>query len=117
MGIRAPNTLVFDAEAVTGTNAYNSEALPADQMVYVSCQAVTAGSNPNGTLKLQFSNDNPTSGTPTNWSDVTNATVSTTNNGVYAIQPALVCGQWVRFVYTNASGSGTITARYKASGP
>ena len=114
--MRAPNTLLFNGTAVTGTTAYTSDAIPAESMVYVSGQVVTAGSNPNGAFKLQFSNDYPLAGSPTNWSDVTGATVSTTSNGVYAIQAVVVCAQFVRFVYTNASGSGTISARYKASG-
>lgn len=114
--MRAANDIVLDAVSVSNTTAYPSAAIQADQIFSVSAQAVTTGSNPNGALKLQFSNDSLTlAGGPTNWSDVTNATVSTTNNGVYAIQKADICAMWIRFVYTNASGSGAITARFKAN--
>lgn len=111
--MRYSNDTIFSAVAVSETNAYNSEAIDASSMYSVSAQAVTAGSNPNGAMKLQFSNDTQS---PSSWSDVTNATVSTTNNGVYAIQKADICAMWIRFVYTNASGSGTITAAFKANG-
>ena len=114
--MRAPNDVVLDAVSVSSTNAYSSDPIQADQIFSVSCQAVTSGSNPNGALKLQFSNDSLTlAGGPTNWSDVTSATVSTTNNGVYAIQKADICANWIKFVYTNASGSGVITARFKGN--
>jgi hypothetical protein len=114
--MRTTNDLVFDAVAVSGTDAFTTSWIPAESMYQFSIQAVTTGSNPNGTLKAQFSNDNPTSGSPSNATDITSATVSTTNNGVYAIQKTDICAQWLRFVYTNASGSGVLSARIKTNG-
>lgn len=114
--MRAPNDIIFDAVAVSGTDVYNSEAIPADQLFEATCQAVTTGSNPNGALKAQFSNDNPTTGAPVSWSDITSATVSTTNNGTYAVQKFTFAAMFIRFVFTNASGSGVLTARFKGNG-
>jgi hypothetical protein len=115
--VRLINDALLSAVSVTGTNAYNSDPIKAESILQFSVQAVTSGSNPNGALKVQFSNDDQTSATsPTNWSDVTSATVSTTNNGVYAIQKIECCAMWLRLVYTNASGSGAITATIKTNG-
>lgn len=119
--MRPSNELVLNAVAVSDTNAYPSQWIPASQIAWASVQAITSGSNPNGTLKIQFSNDNPTVGDPQalttlNVSDVTNATVSTTNNGVYAVQKAEICANWIRVIYTNASGSGVISARLQTTG-
>jgi hypothetical protein len=113
--MRAANDLILDAVSVSSTTAYVSEAIPSDQMFQASAQIVTSGSNPNGAFKAQMSDDNPTQGDPQNWSDITSATVSTTNNGVYAIQKFDVCAQYIRFVYTNASGSGVVSARFKGN--
>lgn len=119
---RTAPILAFNAKAVTGTNAYSSVIIPAAHIFCVSIQAVTSGSNPNGALKMQFSNDNPTAGIdPTNWSDVVDATVSTTSNGVYSIQPnhsqkIEICANFIKLVYTNASGSGVISAHVEIFG-
>lgn len=114
--MRYTNDLAFSAVAVESTDVINSDWIDASSMFQVSVQVVTAGSNPTGALKLQFSDDNPTHGDPSNASDVTSATVSTTTNGVYAIQKTEICAMWVRLVYTNSSGSGTVTARLKSNG-
>jgi len=114
--MRTANDLVFNATSVSGTTAYTSDPIPAESMFQFTVQVVTAGSNPNGTLKVQMSNDLPGTNVPTNFSDITSATVSTTNNGVYAIQKIDCCAQWLQVVYTNASGSGTVTARLKSNG-
>jgi hypothetical protein len=73
--MRYINEPVFSSTAVTGTNVYTSGWLDASSMLQCSVQAVTTGTNPTGTLKLQFSNDSPTTGSPVNASDVTGATV------------------------------------------
>lgn len=114
--MRTTNDLAFNAVAVSGTTVYTSDPIPAESMFECSVQAVTSGSNPNAALKLQFSDDLPTYGNPVNWSDVTSATVSLTNNGVYAIQRTAVCAQWLQIVFTMASGSGVLTARLKSNG-
>lgn len=115
--MRLTNDLVLDAVSVSSTTAYSSNWIDASSMYQASVQAITSGSNPNGAMKLEFSNDNPTNGQgPSHASDITSATVSTTNNGVYAIQKTDICAMWIRVTYTNASGSGVISARIKTNG-
>lgn len=114
--MRYANDLALSSVPVSGTDVYASDWIDASSMFEASVQAVTSGSNPTGALKLQFSNDNQSSGSPTNISDITSATVSTTTNGVYAIHRTSICAQWIRLLYTNASGSGIISARLKSNG-
>lgn len=114
--------VALSAVAVSSTTAYPSAAIPAQNILHISVQAVTAGSNPNGTLKVQFSNDNPAAGVaPSHWTDIPTMTVATTANGVYAITTATsqkfeICGNFIRAVYTNASGSGTISVNIEIFG-
>lgn len=115
--MRYANDVIIPTTAVATTEVVSSEWVPASSVFNVSAQIVTTGSNPNGAFKLQFSNDDPSTGlAPSNASDVTSATVSTTTSGVYAIQKTEICAMWIRFVYTNASGSGFIAARFKTNG-
>jgi len=91
-------------------------AIPALNLFYCSAQMAATGS-PIGTMKLQASNDDPTSPTtpPANWSDIPSATVSVSGAGAFLIPKIELCYQWVRIVYTN-SGSGTISVVFKALG-
>lgn len=81
--------------------------------IQCSVQAVATGTLA-GNLKLQFSND---SVDPTNWSDITNATVSITGTpGVFSIQKTELCYNFVRVVFTKSGGTGTITVNYQSLG-
>lgn len=114
--MRYTNDLAMDAVAVSSTDTVTSSWIDSSSMFQISVQAVAAGSNPNGTLKIQFSNDNPTAGSPTHASDITSASVSIANNGTFAIQKTDICAQYIRLSYTNSSGSGTLSARIKTNG-
>lgn len=89
--------------AASGTT--NGTALVVQLARFVSAQAVVT-STANGTLKIQVSNDDGVS--PTNWSDLTGATVSIAGAGSYLIPAQNMSYQWLRVVYTASSGSGTI---------
>lgn len=101
----------------------NSSALDCTNQVSISMQAVVTGSSPNGTLKLQASND-PNQGTlitgspsvPTHWTDIPNSSVSVAGVGTYLMPKIDISYQWVRAVYTRSSGSGNITAIVKTLG-
>lgn len=69
----------------------------------VAVQAVYSGS-PNGTLKLQCSNDN------SNWSDISGASssVSSAGNTVFNLTDAGYA--FIRLIYTFVSGSGSLSA-------
>lgn len=96
-----------------------SIALDSSYLFATSAQAVATGS-PVGVLKLQFSNDHafasPNNQTPTNWSDIPNATVSISAAGVFAIPRTELCYQWIRAVYTFTSGTGAITVETNSLG-
>lgn len=111
-----PN-LAFSATSVSSTNVYTSAAIDASSVFAASVQVVSAGSNPNGTVTLQYSNDIVNAGVAqTNWSTVGSATVALTNNGVYKIDKQDISAMFLRLSYTNASGSGTLTAVIKTDG-
>lgn len=80
---------------------------------FASAQAVVTGTAA-GTLKLQVSNDN--AATPTNWSDLTGATVSISGVGTYLIPTQNTSYQFIRAVYTAASGVGAITVNLNMVG-
>jgi hypothetical protein len=105
-----------DASAATQTSA----ALDTSYMVAGSVQVVAVGAGtPTGALKIQASNDagSALSGaSPTNWTDITSQTVSVAGAGTYLIPKVDLCYQWIRVVYTKASGTGTITANFKGIG-
>lgn len=86
-----------------------SDAIDASYLLACSIQAVVSSGSASGTLKLQMSNDQPLSGSPTNWSDITNATVSVSGAGVIAILITDLAYQWIRVVYSDGS-SGTATS-------
>lgn len=96
-----------------------SGIIESSQMYQVSLQMVSTGSAAAGTLKLQASNDSPTSGAPyvqgnfvpTNWSDISGATVNSSGAATVLIPTQNICYSWLRAVYTStATGSNTITA-------
>jgi hypothetical protein len=99
----------------------SSQPIFAQFMLYASVQVVIAGgTSPTGALKVQFSNDpggpQNTTQPPTHWSDVPSATVSATDNGVYAIPKFDVAYNWLKLVWTFTSGTGTLSANMKTTG-
>ena len=106
-------------------NALNIAMAPQSAIVWspnlfrVSVQCVFTGSSPDGSIQLQGSNDcttsNPNSFTPTNWSNI-GSSVSVSGTGIYLIPEQEICYEYVWLIYTQVSGTGTITARLKALG-
>jgi hypothetical protein len=99
------------------TTTANGTAIPTYLVYGASCQAVATGTIA-GTLKLQVSND-PASGnvTPTNWTDLSGATVPITGTaGTFLIPYQQLCYQWVRAVFTASGGTGTLTANMTMQG-
>lgn len=89
--------------AVTANATTNTAAIDARQVLCVSAQIVSTAAG-TGTLKLQVSNDHfGNVGNPTNWSDVTSATVSITAAGVFYIQKTEICAEYARLVYTDTT--------------
>lgn len=99
--------------SVTMNASFNSAALQLYQMYGFSIQAVWTGT-PNGTFKLQCSSDpvtqiNTPPVAPTNWSDVATSSQAVSAAGDYTWNVFEVMYNWVRLVYTDASG-GSSTA-------
>lgn len=105
--IRFDQIKVISAGSMTGTSTINSTVMDLDQHLGVGCQAIWSGT-PNGTVKLQASND---IGTASNWTDVPNdsTTISgSAGSSIWTIDP--VEYRWLRVTYTNTSSTGTLNA-------
>lgn len=113
--MRQLNTNIIPSQnAATVTTA----AVNAANLLYVSVQLTATGSAA-GNLKIQVSNDytddtNPNFA-PTNFSDLSGATVTVSGAGVYLIPKTDLSYQYIRLVYTN-SGTGTISVMLKGIG-
>lgn len=102
--------------AASITPSRNSQAIDTSQMIQISAQVVTtAGSSPTFSVKLQASNDVCDHGnlpggsfTPTNWTDISGATVNVTQDGAVIIPKTEICYRWVRVVITFTSGTGNV---------
>lgn len=81
---------------------------------------VSSGSSPSGTLTLEGSNDNFSSGgepnSPAHWVTITGASASVSADGDIMIDKAPLCFNWFRLVYTRTSGDGTLAARFTIKG-
>lgn len=117
--MRVSNDVIIDAGDMSGD--LTSSVISLDQVYGYSVQAVFTGS-PNGTLKLQCSDDPgsaeraPLGSGVTNWTDITGATFSITGAGDATFNVNLAFYKWARLVYTRTSGSGSLTARCNTKG-
>lgn len=111
---------IFNAEEVDAS--INGSAIDASNLYSVSVQAIATGAMDSSTVKIQVSNDSPIGNqgfsssvwTPTNWADLTNATVTMTAAGNYLIPKTDLCYQFIRIVYTAVgSPAGTLTVKIK----
>lgn len=87
-----------------------------------SVQVILTGA-PVGTLKLQGSSDpvpdanfSAANYAVVNWTDVANSSQAVTGAGTVAYDVVKSAYNWVRVVYTAASGSGTITVQFVTKG-
>jgi hypothetical protein len=101
------------ALSAVDTSSQNGGAIDANQLICASFQAVFADITAVGTVKVQASNDINTTGynsnnfSPTNWSDISGATVAVSAGGVVLIPKFDLSYQWIRAVYTRTSGGST----------
>ncbi len=114
--MRQENIIALPTQAVA--SSIPSAAILALNLLSCSVQAVAVGNSIAGAVKIQASNDVPVSNgdAPTNWSDISGATVSVSAAGVFLIPKIDLCYQYIRIVYTNSGTGGTIAARVKALG-
>jgi hypothetical protein len=98
------------------SSSFSSNPILLDQIYGYSFQAIFTGS-PNGTFKLQCSNDDvKLSSSVTVWSDIgsTSQAISASGDLTYNVTAAFY--KWVRIVYTRSSGSGSCDIVYFAKG-
>ena len=109
--------LLASADATQASQT--SVAVNASNLMAASVGVVAVGGTITGTLKLQACNDNPAAtGAPTNWVDISGATVSVTGAGNFLI-PKLDCAyQYLRVVYTKTTSAAgaLISANINAIG-
>lgn len=110
--MRPTNDTILATVSASGTTVYTS-ATPQDtaQILAGSVQVVSTGAV--GTAKLQASNDKKN---PTNWTDISGATVSVTGAGTFLIPKMDLCYRFIQLVYTNSSGTGSVTANFQGIG-
>jgi hypothetical protein len=103
--------------ALQAAATINGSAIHSQTWFKISAQIVITGTA-TGTFKIQASQDDTlgTPNAPTNWNDITGATVAVAGAGCYLIPSLDCCYQNVRLVYTNGSGSGTMVASIKSLG-
>jgi hypothetical protein len=105
-------TATSDAIRIENIGAY------ALQMVW------SGGGAPNGTFKLQGSNDlgpQPPTSTSTvqsvaNWTDLANSSQTISADGDHMWNVSQAGYRWVRVVYTRSSGTGTMAGRFNGKG-
>lgn len=114
------NTIqMLNGAVMTGTTVITSNPFPLDQIYGFAIQAYWTGS-PIGSFKLQASSDAPgkttqtSNGGPdivTNWTDIDNSTTAAAGSpGNYMWNFNGCFFRYVRLVYTNASGVGSLSA-------
>lgn len=102
---------------INAASSANSDPIDASQLLQASAQVVCSATA-SGTIKFQCSNDygNSLSNTvPSNWSDISGATVTCAGGTVYLIPKFDICYKWIRISYVG-SGTGTVTVSIKVHG-
>jgi len=125
--MRIFNDVVFSAGSLGADLA--SAPIKLDSMYLAAIAATWTGGTAAGTLKIQFSEDDPTFGDGddvTNWYDaitsgcvVPAAAVTVSGAGSQLWEIGLNGGvphKWMRLVFTRTSGTGSIDAKLNAKG-
>ena len=82
-----------------------------EQMMMAGIQANWSGTSPVGTLSLQISNDNTT------WTDYSGSSTSVSGNtGNFMWNLWATPYQYIRVIYTRASGTGTLNVTVNGKG-
>lgn len=116
------SNLSLNIVSAPSSASFNGSSIIADQLIACSAQAVNVGTGV-GTVKLQASNDGPGlrvdakgNPLPTNWNDITGATVAVSGAGPFLIPKIDLGYRYIRAVYTFTSGTGTISVNIATLG-
>ena len=108
---------LMQGTAVSGTGVYVSDAIPIASFNVYAFQVIFTGS-PTATVSVEqscapYTPDYLSPGVPhpqpTSWTTVNTSSAAPAN---YLFQVSSSAVNWVRFKWTNTSGTGTITAVY-----
>lgn len=118
--MRVANFIISNFNAASMAASITSPEISLNGIFGWSAQFIFTGS-PVGSLKAQVSNDQSYLGgelipAPTNWTDLSNSSTSISAAGDITYNVNLSFYNWVRFVYTSTSGTGTITGRMNLKG-
>lgn len=112
--MRVSNDQVVTSQAMSGTGVINSDPIYLGHMAGVCIQAKWTGT-PTGTFKLQCAvtkgenSANTPAVMPTDWQDIADSSYATGGAaGTYTWNVRDAFYNWIRVVYTNASGTGTL---------
>lgn len=103
-----------DVFTAADTGSVNFAAVDTNQIIAVSALATFSENTAAGTLKLQASNDHSAAGNlagafvPTNWVDISGATVTIVAGASVLIPKTEVCYNYIRLVFTRTGGAGTM---------
>lgn len=94
------------------SGSVTGSAIDVGQTMSASFQVVTAAVDAAGTVKIQISNDNPGANglavqgsfVPTNWSDLTSATITVASGAGAPLVLPNMCFRWIRAIYTRSGG-------------
>ncbi len=125
--MRITNKVIFSAESLGAS--VNSAPIKLDSLYLVAVAAVWTGGTAAGTLKIQFSEDDPSFGDGddiTGWHDAiangcvvpaTAVTVAGAGSQLWEIGGnGGVPHKWMRLVFTRTSGTGVLEAKFNAKG-
>ncbi len=114
--MKQKNINLIPSGAVPLNANYTSGAIFLENIVLYSIQLVFTGAV-TGAFRLQASNDDIDfedyvngAKSPTNWSDVASSTVAIVAAGDVLYTVSDVSYRWVRFVYANSGGAGSLTS-------
>jgi hypothetical protein len=117
----------FNIQALNVTDPDSNlegSAILAVNLFAASVQVVTDGTDIEGTVVLQGSNDcrqdesQTTAFTPTNWADIADTSLSISANGVLISSKIDLCYEWIRvkFTSTEPTATGSVIVRLKVLG-
>lgn len=110
------HALIADQKQILSSQSmgasFNSTAVDVVPTDLASIQIVwTGGGAPNGSFKLQVSNDDVAAcSSATNWSDYSGSTIAISGDGDLAYNVANLGYRCIRVAYTRTSGTGTANA-------
>lgn len=118
--MRVANTTITNFVNGDMSGSLTSPAYSVYQIYGWSAQFVFTGS-PVGSLKVQVSNDPYVNAqnvvqVPTNWTDLANSATAIAAAGDITYNVNLSFYNWIRFIYTFSSGTGSINGRLNIKG-